>query len=317
MSVLILASEHDPSADAMVLALQERETEVHRVDLSWFPAQLSMTAWLRGSHWRGHLRTAHRVIDLETITAVWYRSPRAFQPPDGLSTVERSHLIAEAKYGIGGVLAALPVLWVNHPHRSAAAAYKPYQLALALRCGLRVPDTLITNEAAAVRAFAAEGATVTKMLGAVSIVEEGHRKFAHTKVLDAADLADLRGVEHTTHQFQRWASKAHEARIIVIGDRVNAFTIHAGSAAGFIDWRTDYDTNTYAVTEPPAEVTTGVRSLLRELGLVYAALDFVVDPAGAWQLLEINPVGQYGWLEHHTATDLTGQLADLLAKGQA
>jgi hypothetical protein len=176
------------------------------------------------------------------------------------------------------------------------------QLAVAAGCGLSVPDTLITNDPGQVRAFASGGTTVTKMLGAVSIVEGGRRTFAHTKVLDAADLADLRGVEHTTHQFQRWASKSCEARVIVIGDRITAFTIHAGSAAGYVDWRTDYDTNTYA--------------LLRELGLVYGALDFVIDPDGAWTFLEINPAGQYGWLEHHTGTDLTGQLADLLTEGR-
>ncbi|MBB5152530.1 MvdC/MvdD family ATP grasp protein [Saccharopolyspora phatthalungensis] len=314
MSILILAGEHDPSADAMVLALQERETEVHRVDTAWFPAQLSISARLRGGRWVGNLRTEHHVIDLQAITAVWYRAPRSYQF-HALNAVEERHARTEAKYGLGGVLASLLVLWVNHPMRTAAAAYKPLQLVIGAIHGLRVPETLITNEADDVREFAAEP-TVTKMLGAVSIVEDGRRKFAHTAVLTDADLADLHGVEHTTHQFQRWVDKAHEARVVVIGNRINAFTIHAGSDAGYVDWRTDYDTNSYAVAEPPADVATGVRGMLRELGLVYGAFDFVIGADGEWTLLELNPAGQYGWLEHHTGVDLTGQLADLLMKGQ-
>jgi hypothetical protein len=62
----------------------------------------------------------------------------------------------------------------NHPARAAAAS-KPVQLSTAARRGLTVPDTLITNEPSAVRRFAEKGATVTKMLGANHITEEGTR----------------------------------------------------------------------------------------------------------------------------------------------
>lgn len=37
MSVLILANGRDPSVDAMVLALEARAVEVHRIDTAWFP----------------------------------------------------------------------------------------------------------------------------------------------------------------------------------------------------------------------------------------------------------------------------------------
>lgn len=316
MSILILAGEHDPSADAMVLALQERGTDVHRVDTAWFPAQMSLSAHLRGGRWVGSLRTEHRVIDLQSITAVWYRSPRAYQFPDGLNVVERRHAGTEAKYGLGGVLVSLPVLWVNHPMRTAASAYKPLQLVVAAGCGLRVPETLITNEAHEVREFAATDPAVTKMLGAVSIVEQGQRKFAHTKLLTEGDLADLRGVEHTTHQIQRWVDKAHEARVIVIGDHLTAVSITSHSDAAYVDWRSDYDALAYELVQPPRSVVSGIRSLMNALGLVYGALDFVITHEGEWVFLEVNASGQYGWLEAATGAPLTEILADLLMEGK-
>lgn len=67
------------------------------------PAQLSASAQLRGGSWVGPVRTARRHIDLEGVTAAWYRSPRAYQFPDGLSDVERTHVNVEAKYELGGV----------------------------------------------------------------------------------------------------------------------------------------------------------------------------------------------------------------------
>lgn len=316
MSVLILTGEHDPSADAMVRALTEREVEVHRIDTAWFPRQLSVNAGLAGASWSGTLRTPHRTVDLSEVGAVWYRQPGAYEFPDELSPVERHHANMEAKYGLGGVLSTLPAMWVNHPARLADAAYKPVQLAAARRAGLDVPETLITNDADEVREFVTQGRTVTKMIGAGMLVEEGVRKVARTREVDVADVADLRGVETTTHLFQRWVEKAYEVRLIVIGCSLTAYAIHAGSPEAHIDFRADYDSLSYELVDIPQAVSTGVDRLMGELDLVYGALDFVVSPDGRWTFLEINPTGQYGWLEHHVdGVSLTGKLANLLAAG--
>lgn len=315
MSVLILAEDIGPSADAVVLALMERGAVVHRVNTAWFPEKLSVSARLRDGRWFGRLRTPCRVIELEEITAIWYRTPKAYRFPDELSPVERAHANREAKYGLGGVLSSLPVLWVNHPARLADAAYKPVQLVTASNCGLTVPDTVITNESMSVEKFAAAGATITKLLGSNSIVEEGLRKVAFTRLVGDSDLADLRGIEHTTHLFQRWVPKMYEARIVVIGEHMTTAAICASSTTGHLDWRADYDNLTYELIEPPAEVAQGVRQLMTTLNLMYAALDFVVQPGGEWTFLEINAGGQYGWIEDKTGAPLTDQLADLLAKG--
>jgi ATP-grasp ribosomal peptide maturase len=315
MSILILAEDIDATADQVVRALEQRCVDVHRVNTAWFPGQLRLSARLGGNHWSGALRTPARTVDLESVTAVWYRTPRAYQFPPKLSPAERAHANLEAKFGLGGVLSSLPVLWVNHPARLADAAYKPAQLVAARRCGLLVPETLITQDPEAVRAFAANGTTVTKILGSNTILEEGVRKVAFTRVVNEADLADLRGVDITTHLFQRWVPKAYEARVVVIGGHITAAAIHAANAESYVDWRADYDSSSYELIDPPAEVVTGIRQLMGVLDLRYAALDFVIDPDDQWIFLEINAGGQFGWIEDKTGAPLTDQIADLLAKG--
>ncbi|MER7014578.1 ATP-grasp ribosomal peptide maturase [Saccharopolyspora sp. NPDC000359] len=316
MTVLILARDLDPSADAMVNALRDRGTPMVRVNTAWFPAQLSVSAGLRGGRWSGYLRTPAHCVELEDVHAVWYRSPEAYRMPVELSEPERQHAVVEAKFGLGGVLSSLPVFWVNHPARMADAAYKPVQLVRAHECGLTVPDTAITNEADTVRRFAAEGRTVTKLLGSNAISEEGTRKLSFTRVLDTADLDDLRGIEVTTHMVQRWVPKSFEVRVIIMGEHLTAAAIHAGNATSYVDWRSDYDALRYELIDPPAEVAAGIHALMCTFGLVYGALDFVVTPSGEWVFLEINPGGQYGWIEGRTGAPLTDTLADLLMKGQ-
>lgn len=314
MSVLILADEQDFTADAMVRAVQARGVEVHRLNLGWFPAQLSITAELRGSAWIGKLHTPYRDVALEDIQAVWYRSPTGFQIPGELSMQERRHCYTEAKLGIGGVLMSLPVLWVNHPGRQALAEYKPLQLATAARCGLQTPATLVTSEAASIRDFADRtGNVVTKAFGANSIIEDGTTKTAFTRMVTSEDLADLRGVELTAHQFQAAAApKLFDARVVVAGRQQFGVAIHGE----YLDFRAGYGSHRYERVDIPPQVADGITGVMEAFGLVYAAIDFVVTTAQEWLFIgDLNPAGQYGWLEETTGAPITDALADLLVKG--
>lgn len=318
MTVVILAEERDISADQMVCALRDLDVPVFRVDTARFPAQLSFNAELRGGNWDGELRTPHRTVELAAVRSIWFRSPTTFQFPRELSATERRHAHTEAKLGLGGVLASLPVLWVNHPSRLADASYKPAQLAAAAQHGLHVPPTLVTNEEHAVRRFATEsegGQILTKMLGASSITEEGSRKIAFTRLISSADLMDLRGVGVTAHQFQHWVPKKFDARLISAGERQFAFSIEAGNAESYVDFRYDYSALTYERIDVPTAVRRGVRRFMAHFQLTYGAFDFVVSPDDRWTFLECNPGGQYGWLEAATDAPLTASLAELLAKG--
>lgn len=316
MTVLILAADLDANADHMVTALHERGVAVCRVNTAWFPAQLTVSAALRGDRWSGQLRTPAHIVELDEIHAVWYRSPEAYHMPAELSAIERQHCTREAKYGLGGILASLPGLWVNHPSRVADCAYKPVQLVRARECGLAVPDTVITNEPGTARSFAAHEQTITKLMSANTISEQGCRKFSWTRVLGSDDLDDLRGFEVTVNMLQRWVPKLFEVRIVVIADRLTAVKITSGSAASRIDWRSDYTALSYDLIEPPDYVIRGVHALMRSFSLVYAALDFIVTPEAEWVFLGINAGGQYGWLEAKTGVPLTEYLADVLTGGR-
>src|SRR5262245_9631444 len=127
----------------MVTLLGERGVEVFRVNAAWFPTQMQVSVELRNARWCGVLTTPRGRMNLERVHAVWYRSPEAYRMLPELSPAEARHARVEAKYGLGGVLASLPVLWCNHPSRVADADYKPVQLAHAALAGLTVPDTLI------------------------------------------------------------------------------------------------------------------------------------------------------------------------------
>ncbi|MFI1584492.1 ATP-dependent carboxylate-amine ligase [Embleya sp. NPDC020630] len=216
----------------------------------------------------------------------------------------------EARLGFGGLLAALPCRWLPPAGRAADAEYKPLQLRVAAECGLVAPRTLITNDPAAARAFAVEvaGPVVYKSFGPVRGVVDGSSVAVYASVVDPAALDDP-AIATTAHLFQAAVAKAYECRLTVVG-RVFPAEIHAGSAAARVDWRRDYDSLSYKVCDPPPAVIRGVLAMLDTLGLPHGAFDFVITPAGEWVMLELNPSGQYGFVEQATGLPITAVIAD-------
>ena len=56
--------------------------------------------------------------------------------------------------------------------------------------------------------------------------------------------------------------------------------------------------------------------MTRRLGLCYGAIDLVLTPGGDYVFLEINPSGQYLWVERATGLPLTAAICDYLARPQ-
>jgi ATP-grasp ribosomal peptide maturase len=313
--VLIIAASDDWPTDRVVVELQNREVEVFRMDTADFPQRLNLASRIdQGYAWTGELTTEHRMVELSRVGAVYYRAPGPFQFPAGMSGPEERFAAAQARAGLGGVLSALECRWVNHPTSMARAEYKPVQLAAARACGLRIPPTLITNCPNDVRAFALEHGSriVYKPVASPVLIEDGQLKSVYTQRLTRTDLNDLRGIDTTAHLFQEWVDKDHEVRLTVIGQRMFAAAIHAGSQAAYEDWRSDYGALTYTVTTVPEDVAEGMRRLMERLHLTYGAADFIVDARGRWTFLEVNPCGQWDWIQGATGLPIVEAIADEL-----
>ncbi|RNL83981.1 ATP-grasp ribosomal peptide maturase [Halostreptopolyspora alba] len=315
-AVAVLATERDLTVDHVVTELAERGVPTARVDTADFPQHLTLTARLGESGWGGALTGEYREVDLGSLRSVYYRRPGQFQLAEGMSTPERGWAYREARMGFGGALLGLGCLWVNDPRIVAGAEYKPTQLAIAQRCGLAVPDTLVTNDPVEAQRWASrlDGPVVYKPLGGVRHVEEGTSTVVFTTTVEVEELADP-ALALTAHCLQAWVDKDHEARVTIVGDHMFAVAIHADSSPAHQDWRRDYTTHRYTTVDVPSDIRVGLRRYMATWGLSYGAADFVITPEGEWVLLEVNPNGEWGWLAYHCDLPIAATLADLLEKG--
>jgi ATP-grasp ribosomal peptide maturase len=312
MTVVVLSHWFDPTADHVVDELNRREIPVFRCDGADFPQRLTMTATLDGT-WTGTLRDATRTVELREVSGILYRRPTAFEFPEGMSDQVRQWSAHEARIGFGGLLASLDS-WLNHPHHIAFAEYKPVQLQAAARAGLEIPRTLITNSPDTARSFCEDvGQVIYKPFGGGGVTEGQERKLIYATRIPREDFGHP-GIAGTACLFQEWVDHDYAVRAAAIDGQIFASAIHAGSPAAHTDWRSDYGSLRYGPAEIPPDVARGVRSLMASLHLRFGVLDFLVRPDGSHVYLEINPNGQWAWIDD-LAKVTASAIADALVKG--
>lgn len=253
------------------------------------------------------LVTGDRTLDLANVRGVWWRRPGGFGqpaytlPPETLRFCEREY----TSLLLGGLAGAMADV-VNHPHAEAAALRKPFQLAMAGRAGLRVPETVISNDPQQVQDFweQHERNCVYKTLTPTP------GTFRETRRLRSEDLSDLRTLSLAPIIVQRCLT-GRDLRVTVMGRRQFAAAARTDRPEALTDWRLDLTCRWEPYALDP-QTSRQLRGLLTALGLHYGCVDLRLDDDGAPYFLEVNPSGQFLFVEVDTAQPLVEAMCALL-----
>ncbi|GAA3265879.1 ATP-grasp ribosomal peptide maturase [Streptomyces lavendulae] len=310
--VLVATEADDVTADMVIAELNRRGVPVVRFNPADIGDGLTVSARYgsRPAHPAGRLLTPSRDADLKDVRSVYWRRP-TWPAFTDLSTDDARFAAAQTRYGLGGVLHALDrPLWVNHPLRNAEADYKPHQLALAQGLGLAVPETVITNDPNEARSFiAAHTRVIHKTLRSTSYQRDGVPVVSWAEPVTADEIDDR--IRVAPHLFQVRVDKVCDVRVLAVGRQVFAVRIESE----LLDWRRDYSALAYSVIALPAPLEAALLAFLDAFGLVSGSFDLAADRAGTYWFLELNPNGQWGWLEENTGLPMAAALADLLTQG--
>jgi glutathione synthase/RimK-type ligase-like ATP-grasp enzyme len=249
------------------------------------------------------------VIDLDDVHTVWWRRPRPFTLADGLAPEVGAFTYSECSEAFAGMLHSLDALWVNPPALDEVAHHKPYQLSVARQVGLEIPRTLITNDPMAAAAFVEDvglGHVVYKTFLATA------DNWRETRLLRSSEIGELGSLRLAPAIFQQRVPAEADVRVTVVGEEVFATAITTTPGTYELDYRMDLESARFAPTALPAATLRGVRALMGRLGLVYGAIDFLRQADGNHVFLEINPAGEWLFVEERTGQDITGAMASLL-----
>lgn len=323
--ILIVTHARDPFPVRAIAALTGKGARHVRFDTDTFPQRASVS--FRHEPPRSgtlSLRLAGDHVDLGDVTTVWYRRPSEPTPDPALSQSDRDFVRRESLHALNSLWHLLSDrFWVNPFNAGRTAEHKPYQLQVARSLGFDVPKTLITNDPRDLPDFfgSCTDGMIYKSLRPFGRTEAGGPVALLTNRVDREALtAHLEQVRLAPCIFQEYIRKKCELRVTVIGQRV--FTCEIDSQADQRtkdDWRRDLHLRRprQRATSLPLEIERKILALLSSLGLVFGCLDFVVTPDDRLVFLEINPSGQWEWIEHDTGMPLMDCFTDMLIRGHA
>ena len=328
---------------AVAGALRDRGAEPVVLDSSAYPSGLAMTLACGRDGFRGTWGgpdaepASPRAGDLSgprEISAVWQSAVVGTQLP-AMAPGMRETCVAASERTLAGLLDGLGAFQLDPVWNQLRADHKPLQLRRAQRLGLEVPETIITNDPAAVRAFARRcGPLVTKMLvqpAGSGGEPEGEAEVVFTTALSDSDLEQLDGLDLCPMIFQQRIANQRDVRATVVGRRVFGAALDAaardagpgarresGESGDPVD--PDWRRESYALDRAPAwapcelprALTDRLLRLLDELGLNYAAVDLIARPDGGYVFLELNATGSFGFLGAELAGPIAAAIAEVL-----
>lgn len=307
--ILVVSHPGDDHAAGVLAALERRGHPAVLLDTARFPIEASVTERFSTDARSYEFRSNGHSIDFATCRAGWWRRPQSFTMHPKLSPPVVSFTYTECHEALSGLWSALDIKWVNPPALDEVAHHKPYQLAVATDVGLPIPRTLITNNPEAVREFIAELAPEPVIYKTFLATEQCWRE---TRVVRADELQLIDSVSLAPVIFQEYIPAIGDVRVTVVGDRMFAAEIKAAEGGYDIDYRMDLAGARFEPTVLADETQAGIRRLMKKLGLVYGAIDLRRTAAGD-VFLEINPAGEWRFVEERTGQPITQAVAELLA----
>jgi len=302
MRFLIPTYPGDVHAVEVALALEAREHEVLQWYGSDFPILQSASIELRQERLEWSLQGPGLSGGSPPFDVVWMRRPTPPVLPKGLHPGDVPVARRECHEFLNSLypLVAPEAFWVNSLESCRWAECKAVQLREAVRAGLTIPPTLMSNDPARIRQFLTEfhGRAIFKPFYIAQWSGEERVAMMLTSDVSIEDLPEDGTLRITPGIFQAKIPKAYELRVTIMGEHIVTARLHSQEVeAARTDWRA---AGALIRIEPgllPSSVEETCLRLMRRLGIVFGCFDFIVTPEGEHVFLEVNPAGQFLWVE--------------------
>ncbi|MET9438092.1 hypothetical protein [Streptomyces sp. NPDC006551] len=244
-------------------------------------------------------------VPLSDVSLVWWRRTMARQQAwdNAVDDHQRRLVNTESRGAFGGIFAAsYQGQWISLPEATSRAADKIFQLTVAREAGFRVPRTIVSQSRADVIEFARRvGRVIVKPMVGVP----GPLMF--TEYVDDPATIPEESFIACPAMYQEYIPGRRHVRLNCFGAEMYAALIETDN----LDSRTDLNVpiSRWAV---PEDVARQVAAVLRKLNLRMGIIDIKLTPQGEPVWLEVNPQGQFLFLQPLLDEPLADYFLDFL-----
>lgn len=209
------------------------------------------------------------------------------------------------------------IRWVSHPSAINSARNKAKQLRIAHQIGFATPRTIFTNNPKQFADCFESRDYIYKSINTPrTFTADGRKATVYTTDLGIESQPDFNSIISCPGILQKKIEKKFDIRVTVFGKECHAVSIDSQSKPETrIDFRKiSSQLLPHQIFKLPTLIQKRCIKIVHELGLEYGAIDLILSKDMEFYFLEINPNGQWGWLEMITGIRLRRSLLNLLFK---
>lgn len=300
--ILIITHKEDYTSDFIVNKLNQRNIKYKRLNCEDIIDNIFTVD-----------KNLNFTFDGETnFSSVWFRRTK-LPNIENQDINKKNYLLNEYEALLKNLFLTINAKWVSDPYSIYQAENKLHQLKIASDLGFKIPNTLVTNSKENLKKFYIENSknVIIKPLSQSKINNDNETEFIFTNVLKEEHINQIDKYDLTPCIYQERIEKLIELRVTVIGQNVFSAGVNSQTLETTkTDWRKEK--LEFFIEDIPTEIKEKCILLVKNLNLKFGAIDLIKDKNGNYIFLEINPNGQWAWIENETGLKISDSIINEL-----
>jgi hypothetical protein len=309
VSHLIISNSIDYSTDLICLELEKRGNDYLRLNRDQF-GEYAIEYSLRKNTLTVKIDGTSYLVSNESLQSVYFRAP-VFLRSNKVYSLDEQLYRSQWSSFIRNLIVFDKCKWVNHPVATYKAENKMYQLKMASEAGLTTPNTVVTN----CRPSSIEDNNyyIIKSLDTALFQESEYELFTYSTLLQGSQINDSE-LRAAPVILQECLINKVDIRVTIIDNNLYPVKITKNGSGINGDWRKfSKETLEYTPIQLPFELEKKIHALMHLLDLSFGGLDLAI-----WRdeycFIEVNPTGEWGWLNKSPHYSLDSVIVDCLTK---
>lgn len=300
--LLIFSNKLDIATDFLISRLHKKNIKFHRINTEEYLDSWDFTITIKNNYQTATIQTNDgKVINIDDAKGAYIRQPRI--PNICVDDEDKAFAKREISESLKSLWRYIPEnVWLNAPHNILRASNKPEQLKNAAAYGLLIPNTCITAEIHTIKNFYhSSPLIIAKAVKHGFIFRESDAVIATTQNVSDDYIDNIEEYAKIPMIFQEKIAKEYDIRVTTVGESVFSVAIYSQEhPQTSTDWRIADHFGIklrHEAIRLPQDIEDKCKSITRHYKLKYSAIDMIKSIEGKYYFLELNPNGQWAWLE--------------------
>lgn len=313
--ILVLTYEEDPHANSVCAYLGKAGVETFRVNTDKLIGKYNIRISIQDKEYV--ISDGVNEIKLDSNWNIWNRRVLDPELPANFPKELEDIVFTETERAWESILFTHKGNVVNRPQANYAANNKISQLEFAYNYGrgICIPNTLLTNSPQQLRDFYKTHDKICHKLQKAALVKkEDEYLTTYNNIVTEKNMENAHLIEKNPSLFQEYIDKKYEIRVTALENKVVGIAIYSqDSDLSKLDYRRyDFENVKYKKIDLPENVNKFCLDLIKNYGLSFGEIDMILTKDNKYVFLELNPNGQWLWLELKSGYNLSKDVAENL-----